>query len=135
MIRAVDTSVLVAAFASWHADHEVAVRELAGHPVAVAHSLIETYAVLTRLPEPQRAHPALVTEFLDRNFPRVPLTLSAGQMREVPGTLAGLGISGGAVYDGLIALTSLAHDAQLVSLDRRAESTYRRCGVRFDLLW
>lgn len=134
MIRAVDTSVLVAAFASWHADHELAVRELAGHPTAVSHSLVETYAVLTRLPEPQRADPRLVTEFLDRNFPRAPLTLTAGQMRDVPGTLARLGISGGAVYDGLIALTSLAHDAQLVSLDRRAESTYRRCGVRFDLL-
>ena len=134
MIRAVDTSVLVAAFASWHADHKRAVRELVRRPVVVAHSLVETFSVLTRLPEPQRADPALVAEFLDRNFPDLPLTLDAVQLRSVPTTLSEFGISGGAAYDGLIALTAQAHGVQLVSLDRRAENTYRRCGVSVELL-
>lgn len=134
MIRAVDTSVLVAAFASWHADHDLAVRELTRRPLVVAHSLVETFSVLTRLPEPQRAEPALVAEFLERNFLDPPLTLDPNQFRSVPTTLSEHGIGGGAAYDGLIAITALCHAVQLVSLDRRAESTYRRCGVSFELL-
>lgn len=134
MRRAVDTSVLVAAFASWHADHETARTEVGRHPVAVAHALVETYSVLTRLPEPQRADPAMVVEFFARNFPGNPLALDAEQLRSVPSTLSALRLSGGSSYDGLIALTALAHGAHLVSLDRRAEATYRRCGVNFELL-
>ncbi|HQZ36929.1 MAG TPA: type II toxin-antitoxin system VapC family toxin [Ilumatobacteraceae bacterium] len=134
MIRAVDTSVLVAAFASWHEDHALAVDELARKPLLIAHSMVETFSVLTRLPEPQRAAPVMVAEFFERNFPRDPLTLGASAARSVPGTLAGLGIVGGAAYDGLIALTARAGDATLVSLDQRAAPTYRRCGVPFELL-
>jgi len=36
--------------------------------------------------------------------------------------------------DGLIALTALASDATLDSLDRRAAATYRRCGVKFEIV-
>ena len=134
MIRAVDTSVLVAAFASWHQDHLLAVDELARKPLLIAHSMVETFSVLTRLPEPQRAEPTMVAEFFERNFPRDPLTLGAPEARSVPVTLAGLGIVGGAAHDGLIALTARAGEATLVSLDQRAASTYRRCGVHFEIL-
>lgn len=134
MIRAVDTSVLVAAFASWHADHVVALGELRNSPALIGHSLVEAFSVLTRLPEPQRAEPALVAEFLERNFPDEPLALDAAQMRGLPGRLTALGISGGAAYDGLIALTAHFHGVELVSLDRRAENTYRRCGINYSLL-
>jgi predicted nucleic acid-binding protein len=134
VIRTVDTSVLVAAFASWHADHKVAVKELAKKPRVVAHAMIETFSVLTRLPEPQRATPQLVVEFFDRNFSTDPLTLEPSQWRSVPGRLAELGISGGAAYDAVIALSAAAHSATLVSLDRRAEPTYRRCGAAFEMI-
>jgi hypothetical protein len=125
---------MVAAFASWHAAHDAARIELGRRPSAVFHCLVETYSVLTRLPEPQRADPDLVAEFFDRNFSGRPLTLDPDRLRSVPNTLATLGVSGGAAYDGLVALTALAHGARLVSLDRRAEATYRRCGLEFELL-
>jgi hypothetical protein len=96
--------------------------------------MIETYSVLTRLPEPQRAEPALVAEFFDRNFPGKPRTLDADQARELPSRLNELGIIGGAAYDAVIALTASACGAHLISLDRRAEVTYRRCGIKFDLI-
>jgi predicted nucleic acid-binding protein len=132
--RAVDTSVLVAAFASWHADHLLAVSELAKKPHVVAHAMVETYSVLTRLPEPQRARPDHVAEFLSRNFAEAPMSLDGEQLRLIPGKLSELGIVGGATYDALIALTAAGFGVHLVSLDRRAESVYRRCGVSFELL-
>lgn len=134
MTRAVDTSVLVAAFASWHQDHNLAADEIAKRPRLIAHSMVETFSVLTRLPEPQRADPAMVVEFFERNFAGDPLTLGPAGARAVPGTLASLGIIGGAAYDGLIALTALAGGATLVTLDQRAMPTYGRCGVTFKLL-
>jgi hypothetical protein len=38
------------------------------------------------------------------------------------------------VYDGFVAMSAAAHKATLLTLDRRAEATYRRCGVRFRFL-
>jgi len=134
MTRAVDTSVLVAAFASWHQDHSLAVEELARKPKMIAHSMVETFSVLTRLPEPQRAEPAMVVEFFERNFRDDPLSLGSSHARLVPSKLAAMGVVGGASYDGLIALTALAGDATLVSLDQRAAPVYRRCGVTFEIL-
>jgi predicted nucleic acid-binding protein len=49
-------------------------------------------------------------------------------------TLSAAGVGAGATYDGLIALTALAHDVLLISLDRRAARTYRALGARFELL-
>ena len=134
MIRAVDTSVLVAAFASWHLDHSLAIDELARKPLMIAHSMVETFSVLTRLPEPQRAEPSMVVEFFERNFSGDPLSLTSSDARSVPSRLVGMGVTGGASYDGLIALTALASEAMLVSLDQRAAPVYRRCGVEFEIL-
>jgi uncharacterized protein with PIN domain len=50
---AVDTSVVVAAFASWHEAHAAAARVVADRPDLVAPAALEAYAVLTRLPPPQ----------------------------------------------------------------------------------
>jgi len=134
MILAVDTSALVAGFATWHADHDVARAALAERPVAVGHALLETYSVLTRLPEPHRADPTMVADFLRRNLPDAPLALGTHRYQQLPGELRDLAVSGGAAYDAMIALTALDNDAQLLTLDRRAAITYRRCGVNFVLL-
>ncbi|MDQ3850552.1 MAG: hypothetical protein M3296_08065 [Actinomycetota bacterium] len=45
--------------------------------------------------------------------------------------LAGAGVVGGASYDGLVALEAHAHGRTLLTLDQRAQSTYRRLGVAF----
>jgi predicted nucleic acid-binding protein len=44
--------------------------------------------------------------------------------------LSGLGISGGAVYDALVALAAAEHGAELATRDARARTTYETVGVR-----
>jgi len=46
-VTAVDSSVVIAAFATWHEAHTTAVRVLAGRPRIPAACALETYAVLT----------------------------------------------------------------------------------------
>lgn len=66
-------------------------------------------------------------------FPDEPLVLAASALGRLPGELEERGILGGAVYDGLVAMSARAHGLELLSLDRRAAQTYERCGVRFSL--
>jgi predicted nucleic acid-binding protein len=129
-LNAVDSSVVVAAFVSWHESHEVARRAVDRRPRLVAHCALEAYSVLTRLPAPYRAPGVLVVTFLDGRFPEEPLTLAPRSFRHLVKDLEHLGIAGGAVYDGLVAMSAAAHEATLLTLDHRAEATYRRCGVR-----
>ena len=44
------------------------------------------------------------------------------------------GVTGGAVYDALIAATAAGYRADLVTCDRRAVPVYERYGVRTQLL-
>jgi predicted nucleic acid-binding protein len=126
---AVDTSVAVAAFASWHDSHDAARAALRDGAALVAHCALETYSVLTRLPTPHRAPRRLVHEFLAAQFPDPYLVMDAGDQRLLTARLVELEIDGGAVYDGLVALTAAAAGATLVSCDHRARPTYERCGV------
>ncbi|MCP9489287.1 MAG: PIN domain-containing protein [Solirubrobacteraceae bacterium MAG38_C4-C5] len=129
-----DTSVVVASFGAWHEHHEVARTTLGERPHLAAHTALEAYSVLTRLPEPFRASPATVVEFLRRTFTTPRLTLPEEAQASVPARLSEQGVSGGAVYDGLIALTARAAGAQLLTLDRRALTTYARVGAAAHLL-
>lgn len=131
---ALDSSVVIASFGAWHEHHELARSTLPEHPRLPAHTALEAYSVLTRLPDPFRAEPKTAAEFLERTFTAPRLVLSEDEHGELPGRLAGLGISGGAVYDALIAFTAADADAELITLDRRAWATYERCRVRARLL-
>jgi predicted nucleic acid-binding protein len=95
----------------------------------VAHAELETYSVLTRLPEPQRAEPALVAEYLRRDYSGKRLALPEAARRGLIERLAALSIAGGAVYDALVGLTAAHHGYRLLSCDRRAESVYTRLGI------
>jgi predicted nucleic acid-binding protein len=55
--------------------------------------------------------------------------LSAKTSARLPEVLAELDVSGGAVYDALVALAALEHDCALATLDLRAGDTYRALGV------
>lgn len=88
----------------------------------------------TRLPEPFRADPAIVVEFLRRTFAESRLTLEPVAQDTLPDRLEACGVDGGAVYDGLIALTAKAAGAELLTLDRRALEVYARCGAEVRLL-
>jgi predicted nucleic acid-binding protein len=133
-LKAADTSVVVAAFASWHEQHAPARRALDAGLRLVDHCALESYSVLTRLPAPHRSAPALVLEFLDARFPRPWLCLTEATYHAFIKALPARGISGGASYDALVAATAVACDAELVSCDRRAWTTYERMGVRATLL-
>ncbi len=128
-MRVVDSSVVVAGFASWHEKHEVARRVLDGRPRLVDHCALEAYSVLTRLPPPHRAAGAIVRDFLCARFPQPFLRLSAKSQRQFVLSLADAGIVGGAVYDALIAATVADCKGELATCDRRALPTYDRFGI------
>lgn len=127
---AVDSSVAIAGFASWHERHASAVKVLTRKPRLVAHAAIETYSVLTRLPPPHRAPAELVERFLRHRFPHPLLGLPEHRHRELVATLAERQILGGQVYDALIGFTAAEHAATLISLDRRAVLVYEAVGAR-----
>lgn len=131
---AVDTSVVVAGFASWHAGHASASAALARQPRVPAHVLVEAYSVLTRLPPPHRAPADLVAAFLAERFVEPPLVLPPGAYLRLIQLAASGGVSGGSVFDALIAATVLRAKARLLTRDRRAAATYRAIGVDFELL-
>jgi predicted nucleic acid-binding protein len=123
-----DTSILVPALLPWHEHHAPAravAREVQSIP---AHVLFETYSVLTRLPAPHRLAAPAAAELIAR-LPGTILTLPADRHAATLRALAGVGIRGGASYDGLIAATALAHGRRLVTLDRRALPTYEAIGA------
>jgi len=129
-----DSSAAVAAFAGWHGHRDAAAIALGRRAGIVSHAAYETYSVLTRLPGAQRAPAALVVEHLADTFGDRWIGLTADAQRLALVRLDALGISGGRVYDGLIAITAAAHDATLVTLDRRALRTYALVGVEVELL-
>ena len=128
-MKAVDTSVIIAGFASWHESHTLARRVLDDSPALIAHCALETYSVLTRLPVPHRSPPQVVAKFLAERFRAAPLSLPPAAHLKLVSRLAAAGIVGGAVYDALVAATAVHHKAQLVTLDERASDTYERLGV------
>jgi predicted nucleic acid-binding protein len=100
----------------------------------IEHCALETYSVLTRLPPPHRSASDVVREFLRLRFKEPYLRLDAGAYREFIMSLPELGITGGAVYDALVAATAIAHSAELVSCDRRAVPTYEKLRARVLLI-
>ncbi len=131
---ALDTSVVVAAFASWHEAHRSAAALLTLRPRLPAHVVVETYSVLTRLPPPHRAAPAIVERFLSESFPEAPLSLPGSAQRSLVSLAVRSGLSGGAIYDLLVAVTVKRAKATLMTRDRRAISAYESAGVAFELL-
>ena len=133
-MKAADTSLVVAAFASWHERHEGARRVLDGGLRLIEHCALETYSVLTRLPAPHRTAGAVVREFLQTRFPQPFLRLSAAEYK---GFILGLpdhNVTGGTAYDALVAATAASCGADLVTCDQRAVPLYERYGVHTQVL-
>jgi predicted nucleic acid-binding protein len=132
--HACDTSVLVAAHLAQHPRHDAALAAVNDTVDSVpAHALLECYSVLTRLPGADRLDGRAVAASL-QVLELVPLALPARQHIRTIELLAGAGIHGGAVYDGLVAATARHHGCTLVSLDRRARATYDVVGVRYTIV-
>lgn len=96
-----------------------------------SHVALEAYSVLTRLPSGLAISPHAAADVLARRFPGKRLRASTGDTAAMLATLSDAGVFGGATYDGLVALEAAAHQRTLVTLDERAQRTYRRLGVPF----
>jgi predicted nucleic acid-binding protein len=114
-----DSSVLVPVFLAEHPHHAPSLRlytrcdpDIAG---CASHSLAEVYSTLTRLPLPHRATPDQAIEFLENIHSRFRLVSLEGDdylasIREA----AANRISGGAIYDALIARCAVQADADQI---------------------
>ena len=109
-----DTSVLVAAMVESHPHHERSLAWLrkarAGSIawVVAAHSIAETYAVLTTLPVKPKISAALALRLIRENIVGSAeiVALSTQEYLAAATHLAETGILGGAVYNALLALSA-----------------------------
>ncbi|WOF22738.1 PIN domain-containing protein [Microbacterium betulae] len=124
-----DTSAALALVQPSHDRHEAVMITVKGKALGLAgHALIETYSVLTRLPGAPRVAPATAARIVRTNFPGSHALSTEGALSAVP-ELQAADVSGGAVYDGLVALAAREADVRLITCDRRAMPTYARLGV------
>jgi predicted nucleic acid-binding protein len=117
----VDANCMVAAVSGWHehrqqASEEIDRRRNRGEElVLAAHSFIEAYSVLTRLPPPKRLPPSRALELLEANFTPVMLvTLDASEYRDLLRAASTHGIVGGRIYDAIIAECALKANAAVL---------------------
>ncbi len=131
---AVDTSVAVPLLVTTHPSYEHLGDWATGRTLGIpGHALAETYSVLTRLPGDLRVTPGDAVRIIRESFPTA-LVLPEEDAADLPHVLAALGVSGGATYDGMVALAALRHDVPLATRDARARITYEAVGVRVLLL-
>ncbi|MCC6586018.1 MAG: PIN domain-containing protein [Bryobacterales bacterium] len=102
-----DTSVLVPVALAEHPHHSASTKLLAAcRPTAAccaAHSFVETYSTLTRLPSPYRHSPEEASKFVQMIGAHLtPVALEVGEYSQAITDAARLRISGGLVYDYLI---------------------------------
>jgi len=129
-VKAADTSVVIAAFASWHEHHDRAREALDRGLRIIDHCALETYSVLTRLPPPHRCAADVVRDFLRARFVEPYLRMDGLVFKDFVLALPEHSVSGGGAYDALVAATAAANAASLVTCDRRAASVYESYGLR-----
>jgi predicted nucleic acid-binding protein len=129
-VKAADTSVVVAAFASWHEHHDRARKALDRGLRVIDHCVLETYSVLTRLPAPHRCAAHVVRDFLRARFVEPFLRMDGAPYRDFVLALPEHSVTGGGAYDALVAATAAAHSASLITCDRRAALVYESYGLR-----
>lgn len=119
---------MVAAMCTWHVQHKPVAAELErrlarGEAMVIAAvTLVESYAVLTRLPPPHRIAPTDALSLIAANFMNGVQTVALGPdayhalLRQAPSK----GIAGGRSYDAVIAAcASQAQAAALLTLNGR----------------
>jgi predicted nucleic acid-binding protein len=124
--EAVDTSVVVAALLGWHDDHEAARKVLerglvAERLILPAPTLIEAYAVMTRLPSPHRLSPTDAAALLRETFAGVnTVALEAGEAWQLLDDLETNQIAGGRSYDGhILACARKAGATRMITFNER----------------
>ena len=117
-----DTNVLIAAFLTDHPHHQAArpvierVKAKTDEGFLAAHSLAESYAVLTRLPGSNQVSPAvawqLIHENAIKNFTLV--TLTPKDYSKTLEEAASNGVEGGKVYDALLLAAAAKSGAERI---------------------
>lgn len=129
---AVDTSVAIPLMVASHPSHAAVDAWATGKTLRLAgHALAETYAVLTRLPGDARLSPPDAVTLIEANF-AVPAPLR--DATSLHRTLSIMNVSGGAAYDGMVALAARDHELSLATRDARARSTYEAIGVHVEIV-
>ncbi|HLH18805.1 MAG TPA: PIN domain-containing protein [Bryobacteraceae bacterium] len=113
-----DTSCMIAAVCSWHEHHERAALAIERRlnrkesMVVAAAALVEAYSVLTRLPAPHRLSPADALSLVEANFMQSAKVaiLQAEDYRALLCGAPSAGISGGRIYDAIIATCARTED-------------------------
>ena len=106
-----DTSVLLAGLVESHPMHERAfpwmktAKANEFESVVASHTLAELYAVLSTLPIKPRITPGVAWRLINENVEAISgiISLTAAEYRAVIKRTSELGLSGGIVYDALIA--------------------------------
>lgn len=128
---AVDTSVAIPALDAGHAAHLSCLAVVRQHRPAVAgHAASEVYAVLTRMPGQLAVAAPVAAALIDRVFPTVAF-LGEVESNALRGRLGVLGITGGMVYDALVAEAARVNQRVLLTRDRRAVRTYDLIGADY----
>ncbi|WP_454062700.1 PIN domain-containing protein [Candidatus Nitrospira salsa] len=107
-----DSSVMVAAVCSWHEHHQAAIEEIERRlkrrqtMIVAAPTLVETYAVLTRLPSPHRLSSHDAKNLIESNFLNEYkcIALDENDYKHLVLEAPGKDVSGGRTYDWVIAL-------------------------------
>jgi predicted nucleic acid-binding protein len=124
----IDTSVLVPALLSAHQAHLITApwldraKEGAYDFIVSSHSLAETYAVLTRMKARPPLTPETVLALIEQDVLAIAnvVTLTAHDYRSVIEKTAQAGLTGGIIYDALIAEAAIVAGADhLLTLNER----------------
>ncbi len=133
-VALLDTSAAVALLVEDHEAHAATIEAIRGRRLGLAgHAWFETYSVLTRLPAALRRSPADASHLLAHNFPATGF-LGETESAALGADLARLGVSGGAVYDALVAAAARQHRRPLVTGDSRARSVYEALGIQIEIV-
>ncbi len=116
----VDSNYLICVLQSWNTHHAATLADLErrldqGQQLhLIPHTLLETYSVMTRMPDPFRKPHSTVLGLLRQNFDAFPLLPAPANPWPLLDGLAQLGLGGGQTYDRSIAFA--AHAAGISEL-------------------
>jgi predicted nucleic acid-binding protein len=128
---------MVAAVCTWHAHHARITEEFerrfsqGGEMIVAAPALVETYAVLTRLPPPYRLAPSDALALLEANFMGTKIiALDGKSYRSLLLQAPDDKIAGGRIYDAIIAACALqAKVATLLTFNERHFLAFAEKGI------
>jgi predicted nucleic acid-binding protein len=116
-----DTKIVVAAMIENHPSHAVSMawmqKVINGNIEGYisTHSIAEIYAVLTRLPLPKAISPKQALNGMTNNLQYfTTIDLDSNDYRKVLETMSQLQITGGGIYDGLIARSDLKANVEIL---------------------